>query len=275
MTTFQALVYAIAHGMSDFLPISVKAHEILLPYLIGWQPPSGALLGALNLGSFLALFIYFRHDWASMISCFLQIVIYRRKPMTLDERIPLFLIVTSFPLLIARYYFHSRVAEMDWTPRLVTLLLIGGSLPLFLFDYLGRKSKSIFDWSWSTALAMGIIQSTALIPGWDSLTALLTTALFLNFKREPAAKYAYFALAPILLYRTFSGLQGVSFHSSAPMEDVSWLSFGVALVVSSLVGLLSIGGFMKHIQQKGLTQYVFYRWILGAGVFAVCWLRKG
>src|SRR4051794_11037055 len=82
MTTFQAIVYATLHGISEFLPISSKAHHILIPYLIGWQPPPEQFFGTLAIGSSLALLIYFRHDWASMISCFLQVLIYRKRPMT-------------------------------------------------------------------------------------------------------------------------------------------------------------------------------------------------
>jgi undecaprenyl pyrophosphate phosphatase UppP len=58
------------------------------------------------------------------------------------------------------------------------------------------------------------------------------------------------------------------------MSDVSWLSLGVAFIVSLLAGLLAIGGFMRHVQQKGMQQYVIYRWLLAGGTCLVYWMRS-
>lgn len=273
MTTFQAIVYAAIHGMSEFLPISSKAHHILIPYLLGWQPPTEAFIGTLALGSFLSLLIYFRHDWASMISCFLQVIIYRKRPMTLDEKLPLFLAVTIFPAVLASSYFGEKVSETEWTPLVVCGISAFVGIPLWFFDSINRKLKGMFDWKWLDAGAMGLIMATALLPGWDRLSSLLIGASLLKYKREPALKYAYYSITPILLAKAMTHLKGITFHSSTPLPDVSWLSFCVALVVTALVGLLAIGGFMKHVQQKGLGQYVIYRWILASGVGVLYWIR--
>jgi undecaprenyl-diphosphatase len=273
MTTFQALIYAIVHGMSEFFPISAKAHQVLLPYLVGWQPPTGALLGALTFGSFMALLVFFRHDWASMISCFLQVIIFRKRPMTLDERMPLFLAITLLPVVFASYYFHEKALDLETNPLLVAGVLAASSLPLWFADSVNRKTKGMFDWNWLNAAVVGIVQASALVPGWDCISAILLGAFLLNFKREPAAKYAYFALTPLLFARSVSFFREIDFHASAPMPDLSWLSFGVALVVTFFVGLLTIGGFMKHLQQKGVGRFIAYRWAVGLAVFVVYWFR--
>jgi undecaprenyl-diphosphatase len=274
MTTFQAMIYAAIHGISEFLPISSSGHRILVPYLVGWQPPTGALLAAMTLGAFMALLIYFRHDLASMISCVLQVIIFRKRPMTLDERLPLFLGVSCLPVVLATYYFRTRVSETEWTPLLVAGIVASASIPLWAVDYLCRKFKGMFDWKWFDAAVIGLVQATAVIPGWDHFTAVLLGALFLNYKREPAAKYAYFALVPITLSHVISEFKEVSFVTSAPSPDLSWLSFGVAVIVSTLAGLLAIGGFLRHVQTKGIGQYLSYRWILAGGVCAAYWIRS-
>ena len=273
MTTFQAVVYATIHGISEFLPISSKAHHILIPYLVGWQPPTEPFMGALALGSFLALMIYFRHDWASMISCFLQVIIYRKRPMTLDERLPLFLTITTVPAALASSYFGERISLTDWTPLIVCAVFAIVGIPLWFFDSFNRKLKGMFDWKWLDAAAVGIVMATALIPGWDPLSGLLIGAFLLNYKREPALKYAYFSMTPLIFAKAMTHLKAVSIHSPMPIPEVSWLSFIIAIVVTTLVGLLSIGGFMKHVQQRGLGQYIVYRWILAAGIGALYWVR--
>lgn len=273
MTTFQAIVFAIIDGISEFLPIGPKAHHILVPYLVGWQQPTGALLGALTLGSFMAVFIYFRHDWASMISSTLQVIVYRKRPMTMDERLPLFIAMTSLPLVIGSYYLRNGATELDWNPVVVAGVFAVVGIPLWFFDYWSRKSKNIYDLNWGTAGIIGMIQALSLLPGVDMLSCALIGAFFCNYRRDAAVKYAYFAAAPILLARSITELKGVSFSLPAPMPDLSWLSFCTAILVTLLVGLLTIGGFMKHVQRKGMGQYLGYRWLLASGVFVVYWLR--
>lgn len=274
MTTFQAIVYAIIHGASQFLPISTQAHHLLIPYLLGWQPPTGALLGAFSLGSFLALVVYFRHDWASMISCLLQVILFRKKPMTLDERLPLFLGISTLPVILASSYFRNQLQFSHWSPSFTAMTLLLGSLPLILVDSIRRKNKGMFDWNWWDAITIGIIQATAMFPGWDHLTGILVAALFLNYGREPALKYAYFALTPLILGQTLSLLKGMSFSSPAPMADLSWLSFTVAIIVSFTASMLVIGGFLKQIQQNGIKQYMIYRWVLALVACSIYWFRN-
>lgn len=274
MTTFQAIVYAIIHGASQFLPISTQAHHLLIPYLLGWQPPTGALLGAFSLGSFLALLIYFRHDWASMISCLLQVILFRKKPMTLDERLPLFLGISTLPVVMASSYFHHHFQFSQWSPVFTAMVVALGSFPVLLVDSMGRKNKGMFDWNGWDAITIGVIQATAMFPGWDHLTGILVAALFLNYGREPALKYAYFALTPLIFGQTLSLLKGIKFSAPAPMPDLSWLSFIMAIVVSFTASMLVIGGFLKQIQQNGVKQYMVYRWVLALLICGVYWFRN-
>jgi undecaprenyl-diphosphatase len=221
MTTFQAIIYAIFEGIGEFLPISAKAHHILIPYIIGWEEPTSALMGALTLGSFLALLIYFRHDWASMISCFLQVIIYRKRPMTLDERLPLFLIVSTLPVLLIYSHFHEQVTSIEWTiPWIAGITGLVG-IPLWFFDSINRRIKGMFDWKWLDAIIVGITQASAILPGWDHFSALLLGAFFLNYKREPATKYAYFAIAPLILAKSITHLREVNFHNPTAAPDLA------------------------------------------------------
>jgi undecaprenyl pyrophosphate phosphatase UppP len=67
--------------------------------------------------------------------------------------------------------------------------------------------------------------------------------------------------------------QQIDFHSAQPMLDTSWLSFGVAIVVTMFTGLLVIGAFLKYIERKSIFQYVVYRWVIAAAVAALYFYR--
>ena len=273
MTTFQAIVYAMIHGISQFLPISPTAHHVLIPYLVGWEPPPVALLGAMTLAAFSALMIFFRHDWASMISCLLQVIIYRKRPMTLDERLPLFILISFIPTWLTTTYLNHWVNESQWTPLVIAFIFAGTGLILWVVDSMSRKSKGIYDWNWFDASVVGLLQAVSVVPGFDAFTAVLIAGLFLNYRRDTATKYAYFTLAPLLLISSISRLKDVNFHAAAPSPDLTWLSFGIAFVVTFFIGLLCIGGFTKHVLQKGLGQYAIYRWVLAIGVGVAYWVK--
>lgn len=275
MTTFQAIVYGILHGFTEFLPVSAAAHRILLAYITGWQEPTGAFLGALSLGSTLALLTYFIHDWSAMISCFIQVIIFRKKPMTLDERLPLFLMLATLPIGVVWYYSHDELlSHLDSSPVMVAASLAGFGLLLGFAEHMSRKNKNMYDWNWLDALIVGVLEVAALIPGCGRSGSTMAAGLFRNYSREAAAKFGFYAAVPVLAASTLVHLRGLSIHSPAPMADVSWLSFYVALVVAFLSSLLGIGAFMKHIQRKGMGQYVTWRIVVAVGVGGLYWFRN-
>lgn len=274
MTTFQAVVHSILHGFAEFLPISASAHHSLIAYVLGWPAPEGAALGALALGAALSLLIYFRHDWASMISSFLQILIFRKRPMTLDERLPLFLTISTLPVVAAWYYLREPVLAHLSEPMWIAVSLAAFGIPLWLADTMSRRNKGMFDWNWLDALFVGITQTLTIVPGAGRATGAMIGALGRNYRREAAVKYAFFASAPLIGGSCFLHLRELDFGAAQPMEGMTWLTFAVTVVVTTLSGLLAIGGFMKAIDRKGFGQTAVYRLAVGVAMAAFVWARS-
>jgi undecaprenyl-diphosphatase len=272
MTTFQAVVYAVVHGFTEFLPVSVNAHHQMIPYLFGWQAPEGAFLGALSLGAFLSALIYFRHDWASMLSSFIQMILFRRKPMTPDERLPLFLILTTIPTVAAWYQLRENPIFESVSPLLVAAGLVVFGLVLFFSDSVSRRNKGMFDWNWLDSLITGVTQALMFIPGCGRMTGLLIGAHFRNYNREAAAKYAFYAAMPILGANTVIHLRGVDLH--APGVDLSIFTFVVTIIVTMLAGMLAIGALMNNVQRKGFAGILAYRIISAIALVVVIWTRS-
>lgn len=266
MTTFQAIVYSIIHAVTELLPISSAAHHDLVPFFIGWEHPSGFFLGTLHFSTFLALLIYFRHDWASMISSFLQLVIFRKKPMTIDEWMPFFITIAIIPSALIWFYFREPLQSLQLNPLIQGVVLFAFGFPLWLFDSLSRKNKSMSDWNGLDALIVGTLQIAALVPGCGIQTMLISTALMRNYNREAATKFAFFVITPILGAASYYYLKGFTFKVASPMPNLSWLSLGTSFLVSFLASLLLIGGFMgsvsKPIERKGFGNYFIYRTLL-------------
>lgn len=243
-----------------------------MAHLLGWNLPEGPFLGTLYLGSTLALLVYFRHDWASLVSSLLSIVLLRKKPMTLDERMPFFILLTTLPLVIVWQVFGERIRLWEASPETLILGFLILTLPLWMSESFNRRQKKMFDWNWVDAVFAGIYQLFYLIPGVGRNILILTVSFFRNYHREAAAKYLFYTLMPLLIIKTTSTLQGKDLTAASPTLETSWLTTGVAFTVSFLCGLLAIGGFMRNIQEKKMRGYAVYRFLLGLGFGVLIYL---
>src|ERR1044071_5622014 len=79
MTIFQAIIFGTVQGLTEFLPVSSTAHLILLPWFLGWPDPGLAFDVALHLGTLVALLIYFRADWLTLVGAAFGALQGRRK----------------------------------------------------------------------------------------------------------------------------------------------------------------------------------------------------
>ena len=274
MTTFQAVIYGIVHGFTEFLPVSANAHDILIAQLLGWPEPAGAFKGAMSLGAALAVFVYFIHDWASIISGFLQCILFRKKPMTLDERLPIFLAISVLPQMLAWFYLRDHLNDFPITPYVVCLLLIALTIPLAAFDYFNRKTKGMFDLNGVDSLLIGIIEIFSLFPGGGRIGSSLAGGFFKNYKREAAAKYSLLLMFPLLLASAALHLQGVSIHMPQPGLGISWLSVITGGVVVFFASLLAIGALLKQMQRGSIQGYITYRIVLALSAAGYFWFKS-
>lgn len=273
MTTFQAIALAILSGITVFLPIGASGHARLVPWILGWETAPGPLMGAFIAGAALALLIHFRHDWASIISGGLRVVLLRKKPMTLDEKLIGFLFLSALPFAAGLLYFREVIEAMEWTPAMVGCALAATAIPLLLAERVAKRNKGMFDWNIFDAILIGLWQALALIPGVGLLAPALSGALLRNFNREAAAKYACYAMTPLLTLVAVEALRLVDFHSAAPYPGVTWLTFWVSLIVAFFASLLTLNAFMQQAGRRTLSGYAIYRILFGLAMAAFAWWR--
>jgi undecaprenyl-diphosphatase len=268
MTLFQALIYAALHGFTSILPVSLEAHTALLAHISGWSLPEGPLLGAMHLGATLALFIFFIHDWASMISSVLQVIIYRKKPMTLDERLPFFLAIATTPVIIGyQLNITSMLPDMLQQPVAIALLLAAGGLLLSFSESMGKRNKTMFDWTTLEAIAVAAGNLLALLPGAGQMTGSLAFATLRNFNREGALKFSLLAGLPVSLYWT---MQTLGEHGFGGTEWGELLYFGATTIVTGVATFLGLLGISKSYLINGTRGYVGYRIL--AGLTCALWI---
>lgn len=274
MTLIEAILFAVVYAIASIAPISATAHHFLVPYLLTWEEPHPFFLGWTCIAVLAGIVVHFRHDIASLISSGLQVILFWRKPRTLDERLIFFIGISTAPLALL-WIWRDPVQLMSTNdPYWVAGGLFLFSLPMWLGDRMNRRTKNMLNWNWWDALKLGIFQLQILIPGAGRQSGAISSALFSNFDREASLKYVYYSLVPILGAMAGHFLRGFTFHSHEAAPSLSWLNLGVATVVTFFVTLLSLGWVFKAVAEKGFKNFVIYRFLLAAIVVGMAIYRS-
>lgn len=269
MTLFQALIHSVLATLSNLLPIGEGAHREVLPFVLGWPAASPAVKAAVSMGSALGAFLYFWHDWASQLSSLLQIVIFRRRPRTMDEKMPLFILCGTIPAVAGWIYLEPMIPGPWNGPLPIVACLVSGALLLPWLERFSRKNRQIFDWDFRDSFFAGVGELAFLIAGLGRTWGVLIAAFMRNHSRESAGKFALYLSAPVLLLFAIHDVREVSWgQPQADAESTSWLIFGCCLALSLLVSLFSVNALFRSSKREGFATWAHYRWLL-ALVFAV------
>jgi undecaprenyl-diphosphatase len=136
-------------------------------------------------------------------------------------------------------------------------------LCLWAADRWGKKDTSLGNLSWGKALAIGVAQGFAIIPGVSRSGVTITMGLLFGLEREAAVRFSFFLAIPI----TFgAGL----LKSKYLVHNISDPAILTAMLLSLLSGLAAIHVLLTYVRKKSFTPFVVYRLALAA--FIVGWL---
>ena len=94
----QIIILALIQGITEFLPISSSGHLILAPALMGW-PDQGIVTDMVtNVGSLLAVIIYFWRDVLAMMHGLMDVF---RRRVTYNSRLMTNVVIGTIPIVIA------------------------------------------------------------------------------------------------------------------------------------------------------------------------------
>jgi undecaprenyl-diphosphatase len=269
MSVFQAVILGIVQGLTEFLPISSSAHLTLVPWALGWELPSLSFDTVLHMGTLTAVVFYFWRDIVSLLRAWWQSLRTRRLE-TAEARVAWLLIVATIPAVITGYFFEDVVAAILGTPVAVASILVGTGVLLFVCDSLGRRERTLLQLNLGDALAVGLAQSCAILPGLSRSGATMAAGLSRGLTREAAARFSFLLSLPITL--------GATVHQSYKVVRAGLTGAQVApLVVGPLValvtGYLAIRLLLGYVRAHSLRPFAYYCWALGLAGLILAWVR--
>ncbi len=268
MNIFEAILLGIIQGITEFLPISSTGHLTLagkLMNLINESDPEKwtAFIAIIQLGTLLAILVYFRTDIIKIAGSFLRNNLFKPVKFSmqeLDSRLGWYIIIGTVPIVAAGILFKD-IIEGSLTKNLyvISCSLIFLAVILAVAEKTANHRKEIKDLTIKDALIVGIAQAFALIPGSSRSGTTITGGLFAGLTRETAARFSFLLSIPAVFA---SGM--LELYEAIPYIDKSILvSLFVSIVFAGLSGYLAIDFLLKYLKKNSTFIFIYYRIILG------------
>ncbi len=257
-----ALILGLVQGLTEFLPISSSAHlRILGPLLPGGGDPGAAFTAITQLGTELAVLIYFRRDVLRMLLAWWRSLPgLGRAPMDVDAKVAWLVILGTIPISVLGLLLRDVIETTFRTLLLTAIMLIVFGVILGWAERRGRQTRSIAQLTVKDGVLLGFAQAMALIPGVSRSGGTITVGLLLGLTREAAARFSFLLAIPAVL---LSGFYMLLFKRE-PMGAEQWSMTLAATAVAFVVGYAVIVWFMRLISTKGFGVFVVYRIALGS-----------
>ena len=143
MSLIEAIVLGILQGLTEFLPISSSAHQLIVPAMLGWDDPGAAFTAVTQLGTEAAVLIYFRQDIWSIASIWRASLYKPVLRSTAYARMGWYLIVATIPIGILGLAFEDQIENGARNLYLVGAVLIVFGLVLGYADRVGTHEREL------------------------------------------------------------------------------------------------------------------------------------
>ncbi|NLI93697.1 MAG: undecaprenyl-diphosphatase UppP [Peptococcaceae bacterium] len=249
MSIWQAIMMGLIQGLGEFLPISSSGHLVLAPWIFDWEVPGLTFDIALHMGTLLAVLLYFWKDWVNLLKA-----AFSRRDNE-NRNIFWYLVFGSIPAAIVGFLFDDFIENALRSPLIVGVMLILFGILLYLSDKT-RQIRKLDNMNLRDALLIGAAQAIALIPGVSRSGVTITAARYFSYTREEAARFSFLLSTPVIF-----GAGVLKMVDLSPAEIN--LPFIVGVLVSAIVGLLSISFLLRFVKRCSFKVFVGYRIILG------------
>ena len=267
-TGFVSLGYAkvaalgIVQGLTELMPISSTAHMRIVPALLGWQDPGSAFSAAMQLAALAAVISYFWRDVSGIARGATRALISGRFGAW-EFRFAVWVVLATLPIAIAGLLLSSRLNSCGSPLRgleVVGVACIAMAVLLAIAELYCRHRRVLSDMTLLDAMVVGVAQIGALIPGVSRSGSTLTAALFLDLKREEAARFSFLLGIPAI---ALAGLKELYELHKAHLDAQGWSILAVGLVVGSLSAFVAISLLMRILERFSTWPFVIYRAVIG------------
>ncbi len=265
---FEVLVLSVLQGVAEFLPISSSGHLVLGRSLLGLGEAGLRLDIFLHVGTLVAVFAFY---WATVWRLTKGLFSREASDRATAWGYALKIALSAVPAGLVGVLFKDQIETAFATPRMVGFALLFTGVVLTATRFLPKGAKDV---SWLRALAMGVAQAVAILPGVSRSGMTLAAARAAKVNAEKSAEFSFLMSAPPIagaaLLEVLKGMGGAA--EGAAAFEVSWGLCAAGAALAAVVGYFSLKLLVSSL--KGRWFWLFGPYCLLAGLVTIC-LRSG
>lgn len=267
MTIVEAIVLGLVQGLTEFIPVSSTAHLEIVPVLLGWGDPGAAASAVIQFGTWFAALLYFSKDILRLIAGFFRGIAAKAPLADTDSREAWLVIIGTIPIVILGLALKKHVESTFRGLWVVTTMVIVVAILMLIAELYARRAqlKQFDQMNVMDAVAIGLGQCLALIPGSSRSGSTIMAALFRRIDRPTAARYSFLLSLPAVGAAGFLEL----FKERHHLGELGWTSIIVAIVVAFVTGYASIWFLLRYLRTHTTAVFIYYRYVLGAVMIAL------
>lgn len=247
----ETIILGFIQAITEWIPVSSTGHLRIAEKFLGLELPLFFDL-ILHIGTLFVTIFYFRLDIKNM----LYSLIHWEFKTKNGKLVPL-IIIGSIPTILIGFLFNRFIIFYFNSFAALSIAYIFCGSFLFL-SRIGKEKKDSI--SYSEAIQIGIIQGIAVIPGLSRSGFTIGTALLLGIKKEKAFKFSFLLSIPAIV-----GGLGLTFYENLIIVssiNVDLFSIILGILVSTLVGYLSLRILQKIVIREKIYVFAFYCWTI-------------
>jgi undecaprenyl-diphosphatase len=251
----------IVQGATEFLPVSSSGHLVLVPWVLGWQPPGVAFDAILHLGTLLAVVGVFWRELRGLLKSLALSIKERSLSGAPERKVAWLLVLATLPAVVVGFLFEDLFATLFARPAWVgALLLFTGSF-LAASERWSRRALESNELSWLDAAIIGIAQAAAIAPGISRSGATISAGLWRGLRREASARFSFLLSVPII---AGAGLFEAKALLDAPDAGMSLLVLLGGFLAAAISGFVSIAFLLSYLRTRRLYPFAVYCWAAGS-----------
>lgn len=274
MSWLQVVVLSIVQGLTEFLPVSSSGHLALVSRLFFDGDAGASFTAVTQLGTELAVLVYFAKDIARIATAWLSGVAsaLAKTPLPAerqtDYRMGWYVIIGTIPICVLGVVFKDLIRSGVRNLWVVATALVVFSLVIAAAEYFGRQTRQAKDLTWRDAVLVGSAQTLALVPGVSRSGATISAGLFAGLDRELAARFGFLLAIPAVFASGLFSLPD-AFHPEGAGMSASGPQLLVATVIAFVVGWAAIAWFLKFLLTHSMYWFVGYRIVAGTTILVL------
>ncbi len=257
-----AVILGIVEGVTEFLPVSSTGHLILATELLGYDAARWSVFNiAIQPGAILAIVVIY---WRTFVAVLRGLTRWERQSVVFVRNL-----LTAFvPAVVLGLLLRNQIEALLENAIVVAWALIIGGLAILVVERTAKTNNvlGIAGVGFGKSVKIGLIQCLAMVPGVSRSGATIMGAMALGIDRRTAADFSFFLAIPTLAGATV--LQLYKHRDAITAHDLELIAIG--FVVSFVVALAVVKGFLKIVTRFGFAPFAWYRIVVG--MTALVWL---